>query len=52
MQGDLDGDFHPEWSDLTQGVAWTLQLLYDHFVYSPTSDLEFFREVTWPLMKV
>lgn len=52
MQGNLEGVFHPGWSDLTQGVAWTLQLLYDHLAYSPTEDLDFFRDVTWPLMKV
>lgn len=51
MQGFDGGSYHPEWHDLTAGAAWIIQHLYDYFVYNPT-EVDFFRAVTWPLMKV
>lgn len=53
MQGvDSDGKTRPEWGDLTQGVAWCLELIYDGFVHDPKGKMGLLRELGWPLMKV
>ncbi|KAH8917772.1 glycoside hydrolase family 95 protein [Atractiella rhizophila] len=41
---------HPQWADMSSLPAWLLQHLHDHLDYNP-SEVDFFREVTWPLMK-